>query len=46
MQDRRAELLSSFPVTQATIGIENTWREGAVQLYRNWLAYLWGNKNK
>jgi homoserine O-succinyltransferase/O-acetyltransferase len=46
MQDRRAELLSSFPVTQATIGIKNTWREGAVQLYRNWLTYLWDNKNK
>lgn len=45
MQDRRADLLSSFPVNQAAVAIENTWRAGAVQLYRNWLKYLWANRS-
>ncbi len=45
LQERHAELLSSFPVNQAAMGIENTWRKGAVQLYRNWLKYLWGTRS-
>ena len=38
--DRRPEMLQRFPVQRAAEGIANTWREGAVQLYRNWLIYL------
>ena len=45
MQERRADLLSSFPVSQAAAAIENTWRAGAVQLYRNWLKYLCASRS-
>lgn len=45
MLDRHADLLSSFPVSQVAVGIENTWRPGAVQLYRNWLKYLWASRD-
>lgn len=45
IQERRAELLSSFPVGQAAVAVENTWRTGAVQLYRNWLKYLWASRS-
>jgi homoserine O-succinyltransferase len=44
LQERSADLLSSFPVSQAAVAVENTWRAGAVQLYRNWLKYLWENR--
>lgn len=46
MLDRRAELLSSFPANQAAVAIENTWQAGAVQLYRNWLRYLWASGSR
>jgi hypothetical protein len=46
MLDRRAELLSSFPVNQAAVAIQNTWQAGAVQLYRNWLRYLWASGSR
>jgi homoserine O-succinyltransferase len=45
IQERRADLLSRFPVNQAAVAIQNTWRTGAVQLYRNWLKYLWSNRS-
>ncbi len=40
IQDRRAEFLTRFPVAKASLGLENTWRQGAQQLYRNWLSLL------
>jgi homoserine O-succinyltransferase len=40
IQDRRAEFLTRFPVAEASLGVENTWRQGAQQLYRNWLSFL------
>jgi homoserine O-succinyltransferase len=43
VEDRRAELLTRFPVTKASLGVENTWRQGAQQLYRNWLSLLRAN---
>jgi homoserine O-succinyltransferase len=43
--DRRAELLVRFPVTQAALGVENTWREGARQLYYNWVSLLRSSKS-
>lgn len=45
MRERRGDLLSSFPVNRAAEAVENTWRTGAVQLYRNWLSYLWANRS-
>jgi homoserine O-succinyltransferase len=45
MQERCADLLSIFPVNQAAAAVKNTWRAGAVQLYRNWLKYLWANRS-
>ncbi len=38
--DRRAEFLARFPVTAASRGVQNTWRDDARQLYRNWLSIL------
>lgn len=45
IQERCADMLSIFPVGQAATAIENTWRTGAVQFYRNWLTYLWMNRS-
>ncbi len=44
LRDRRAELLVRFPVVKASVGVENTWQQGAHQLYRNWLSLLQGRK--
>jgi homoserine O-succinyltransferase len=30
----------SFPYTSVLAGVQNTWREGAVQIYGNWLSVL------
>jgi homoserine O-succinyltransferase len=46
IHERRGELLSSFPVNRAAVAIENTWRTCAVQLYRNWLKYVWTNRSR
>jgi homoserine O-succinyltransferase/O-acetyltransferase len=40
LANRNESLLSSFPVAVATDHAENTWRETAVALYRNWLQYV------
>jgi homoserine O-succinyltransferase len=32
--------LAAFPLTLATDHAENTWRQTAIALYRNWLQYL------
>ena len=39
-KDRDEATLAAFPLTMATRHAENTWRETAVALYRNWLQYL------
>jgi homoserine O-succinyltransferase len=39
MGARRGDLLGDFPLELAS-GIENTWHDAAVGLYRNWIAYL------
>jgi homoserine O-succinyltransferase len=46
IQDRRAELLTRFPVAKASLDVENTWRQGAQHLYRNWLSLLRGRKDR
>jgi homoserine O-succinyltransferase/O-acetyltransferase len=38
--ERRGELVGDFPLAPLAGGIENTWREAAVGLYRNWIKYL------
>ncbi len=40
IQDRRAELLLRFPVAIASLGVGNTWEQGAQRIYRNWLSLL------
>jgi len=34
------ELLAQFPAAAVGAGLANTWRRGATQIYRNWLALL------
>ena len=38
--DRREDLLAEFPLADAERGIRYAWRNGAAQIYRNWLAFL------
>jgi homoserine O-succinyltransferase/O-acetyltransferase len=41
---RRESLLSDFPMTALQRGLENTWRQPANGIYRNWLEYLKARK--
>jgi homoserine O-succinyltransferase len=45
IRKRCADLMSSFPLSRAAESVENTWRIGAVQFYRNWLKYLWATRS-
>jgi homoserine O-succinyltransferase len=45
IRQRSTDLLPSFPISRAAVSVENTWRTGAVQFYRNWLKYLWGTRS-
>jgi homoserine O-succinyltransferase len=38
--DRRAELLTNFPVDQLAKGLRNTWHSAAMRMYRNWILYM------
>jgi homoserine O-succinyltransferase len=38
--DRREDLLAEFPLAAAENGVCAAWRDGAAQIYRNWLAFL------
>ena len=38
--ERRGDLLGDFPMEPLAAAIDNTWRDGAVGLYRNWIKYL------
>jgi homoserine O-succinyltransferase len=42
--DRREELLEEFPVGAAEQGVCVAWRDGAAQIYRNWLDFLAAQK--
>ena len=44
IQDRQADLLTRFPLATVALGVENTWRQAAEQVYRNWLALLRAGK--
>jgi homoserine O-succinyltransferase/O-acetyltransferase len=37
---RRESLMSDFPMSDLRRGLENTWRDPANGIYRNWLEYL------
>ena len=42
---RTAALLDSFPFAGVAAGLRNSWRASAVAMYRNWLAFIVGNRN-
>jgi homoserine O-succinyltransferase/O-acetyltransferase len=41
---RSEEMMASFPEEIAGATLENTWRLGAVAIYRNWLRYIAAKK--
>ena len=38
--DRREDIVADFPLAVAEGGLRLGWREGAVRIYANWLAFL------
>jgi homoserine O-succinyltransferase len=38
--DRRPQIMADFPESTVRASLVPTWREGTVQLYRNWLAFV------
>lgn len=46
LSNRRIESLAAFPTALAEGGLSNLWRAAAVLVYRNWLAYLWTQKER
>ncbi|HLH88897.1 MAG TPA: homoserine O-succinyltransferase [Xanthobacteraceae bacterium] len=42
--DRREELLAEFPLAAAEGGVRVGWRDGAAQVYRNWLTFIAARK--
>jgi homoserine O-succinyltransferase/O-acetyltransferase len=44
MGERRGDLVGDFPLEPLAAAIENTWRNAAVGLYRNWINYLKARK--
>ncbi len=44
--DRREELLAEFPLEKAAGTLTNTWRPAAESIYRNWLLYICGQKER
>jgi homoserine O-succinyltransferase/O-acetyltransferase len=38
--ERLGDLVGDFPMQPLAAGIENSWRAGAVGVYRNWIKYL------
>jgi homoserine O-succinyltransferase len=38
--ERRGELVGDFPMEPLVSGIENSWRNTAIGIYRNWVNYL------
>ena len=46
LSDRRPELLADFPMARAACNVRDTWRCGAVCVYRNWLRYLCAKKDR
>jgi homoserine O-succinyltransferase len=44
--DRREDLLAEFPLAAAEQGVCAGWRDGAAQIYRNWLTFLAAQKTR
>jgi homoserine O-succinyltransferase/O-acetyltransferase len=44
LNDRRAELLASFPMRWLEVGLTDDWHSLAVALYQRWFDYLKGRK--
>jgi hypothetical protein len=44
--ERTEKLLRQFPMKAIEGGLQNTWQEPAVSVYRNWIAYLQERKAK
>lgn len=40
INERRGDLVGDFPIETLANDIENTWRDAAVGVYRNWINYL------
>ena len=40
ISERRGDLLGDFPMEPLAAAIDNTWRDAAIGLYRNWINYL------
>jgi homoserine O-succinyltransferase/O-acetyltransferase len=38
--ERRANMITEFPMAALEAGAENTWRNSAVRTYQNWIDYL------
>jgi homoserine O-succinyltransferase/O-acetyltransferase len=38
--ERRGDLVGDFPMGPLVDGIENSWRNAAIGIYRNWINYL------
>jgi homoserine O-succinyltransferase len=43
---KREELLAEFPTARVEANLANKWRPAAVNIYRNWLKYLWAEKER
>lgn len=46
LASRRDELLTDVSAALANAKIDNTWRATATRTYRNWLEYLWAQKEQ
>jgi homoserine O-succinyltransferase len=46
LASRRDELLRDVSAVLASVQIDNTWRATATRTYRNWLEYLWAQKEQ
>lgn len=46
LQERDANLLSSFPAAEAEKRLVHAWRDAAVCMYANWLSYLENLKSR
>jgi hypothetical protein len=46
LSDRRQELLADLPTALVSGRVRNTWRFGAVCIYRNWLRYLCAKRDR
>jgi len=46
VDDRRESVIGDFPMLGLEANLENTWRESAISIYRNWIGFLKDRKEK